>query len=435
MAKYTGKETLLDYIKSDIPDGDHTFQTTANNELVDINVEFINYYDDIVWTGIDNAGNDTPDERMLVLKFHKNLTVAEGAILRPTTRKKGMFIYVKGKLENRGTISMTARGAIAEGQNVYICKDEDRQIQFVPATGSTGGARVGRNSNGSTRGNKGQDGINRSTGGGGSGAVRRGDTSSAWFYSGAGGQGTSYSGGSGGGGCAGTGDIGQSAEAGASNGGKGGNARARTTTNWHYSAGGGAGNPGGKPAISGSRVTAYPGEDGTGGLLIIYASQIINNGIIQANGSDGGSATKTGSKIHTTGGGGSGGGSVNLFFTQLIKEGIIEAKGGSGGVGKSANGGSGGNGSITITIIREDSNSHLIKDGEKTYTFDLINQEWIPIDPSQKNFENVGIVNLGNLIVNTSKVVNFKNKLGNGQMFKEPVNFRAYRVIKNISIA
>lgn len=36
MAKYTGKETLLDYIKSDIPDGDHTFQTTANNELVDI---------------------------------------------------------------------------------------------------------------------------------------------------------------------------------------------------------------------------------------------------------------------------------------------------------------------------------------------------------------------------------------------------------------
>ena len=344
-----------------------------------------------------------------------------------------MFIYVKGKLENHDVISMTARGARAEGQNVYICKDEDGQIQFIPAVGGEGGARVGRNSDGPTRGNKGQDGINRSTGGGGSGGVRRGKTNSTWFYSGAGGQGTSYSGGSGGGGCAGTGNIGQSAEAGASNGGKGGNARARKTTEWNYSAGGGAGNPGGKPAISGSGLTAYPGKDGTGGLLIIHASQIINNGIIQANGSDGGSATTTGEYIHTTGGGGSGGGSVNLFFTQLIEEGIIEAKGGSGGVGSSSSGGPGGDGSVVLTKL--DINNHLIKDGKNTYTFDSINQEWIPIDPSQKNFENVGIVNLDNLIANTSKVVNFKNKLGNGQMFKEPVNFRAYRAINNIRIA
>lgn len=434
MAKYTGKETLLDYIKSDIPDGDHTFQTTANNELVDIDVEFINYYDDIVWTGIDNAGNDTPDERMLVLKFHKNLTIAEEAILGPTTRKKGMFIYVKGKLENRGTISMTSRGARAEGQNVYICKDEDGQIQFIPAVGGEGGEGVYIPNQTSKPGNNGANGKSRETGGGGSGG---GCTWNATAHTGSGASGTSYSGGSGGGAVSINNDSGSKYSEGYGAdlyGGRGGNGLSfrGPASSSSYSAAGGAGNPGGVGnGVGGGE--AYNGETGTGGLLIVVCKDLINYKNIESHGCEGGGtsiSTKRGA-----GGGGSGGGSINLFYSNTINEGLIEAYGGQGGVGSRVNGGSGGNGSITITKIREDSNSHLIKDGEKTYTFDLINQEWIPIDLSQKNFENVGIVNLGNLIVNTSKVVNFKNKLGGGQMFKEPVNFRAYRAINNIRIA
>ena len=53
---------------------------------------------------------------------------------------------------------------------------------------------------------------------------------------------------------------------------------------------------------------------------------------------------------------------------------------------------------------------------------------------NQENFKNKGIINLDNLIQNTTKTINFKNKLGNGKMFKKPVNFKAYKVINNINV-
>ncbi len=58
----------------------------------------------------------------------------------------------------------------------------------------------------------------------------------------------------------------------------------------------GAGNPGGLGQVNVSKAA----ENGTGGLLIIYAKDIINNtGTISSNGSAGGNG-------YRTGGGGSG---------------------------------------------------------------------------------------------------------------------------------
>jgi hypothetical protein len=111
----------------------------------------------------------------------------------------GMFIYCTGTITNKGTISMTARGAKAEGQNVYLWKNKNNKYEYVPKEGSIGGEAIYFASyNGTKNGLKGEDGVERGTGGGGSGAVRHWINESGW--SGKGGTGTSYSGGAGGGG-------------------------------------------------------------------------------------------------------------------------------------------------------------------------------------------------------------------------------------------
>ena len=51
-----------------------------------------------------------------------------------------MYIYCTGTLTNNGTISMTARGAKAEGQNVYLFKNLDNTYEFVPIVGGIGAA-------------------------------------------------------------------------------------------------------------------------------------------------------------------------------------------------------------------------------------------------------------------------------------------------------
>lgn len=91
------------------------------------------------------------------------------------------------------------------------------------------------------------------------------------------------------------------------------------------------------------------GSKGTGGLMIIFASEFSNFGIIESNGSDGGTGSNAG-------GGGSGAGSINIFYKELIKKGTVMANGGKRGANNSniwrkAEGGAGGAGSITITNI------------------------------------------------------------------------------------
>ena len=72
-----------------------------------------------------------------------------------------------------------------------------------------------------------------------------------------------------------------------------------------YGAGGGAGNSGGKSI----RSYSSHGQNGTGGLLVIFTNEFLNENIISSNGSNGGYA-------YRAGGGGSGGGSINIFYQQ-----------------------------------------------------------------------------------------------------------------------
>ena len=212
---------------------------------------------------------------MVVLKVNGDLTINEEAKLTAYASKngyggpKGMMIYCTGTLTNNGTISMTARGAKAEGKNVYLWKNSDNSYEFVPAVGAEGGVKsqvVGNSIFGgrySKIGNSGKNATSRQTAGGGSGTALCTDTSDR---------------------CAATMVQGQyiTAKNGNINGGAGGNG----VGNYNDEDGGGAGNPGG---TGGADITKA--ENGTGGLLIIYANNIINNSIIEANGSNGGTGS------------------------------------------------------------------------------------------------------------------------------------------------
>lgn len=317
---------------NDVNDG--VYPVTVNGETYSL--EVYNFNDDIEYTSTPVLGDNTPDSTMLVLKYHKNLTVGTGVVVSPQVRKKGMYICVKGTLSNNGEITMTARGAIAAGQNVYLWKNLEGTYEYIPAVGGTGAARVSRSSDGETAGIKGTNGTNRQTGGGGSGSACRWATATS--YSGAGAAGTSYSGGAGGGGCSARNSGSWAAVAGAINGGAGGAGLTKRDNSTTYKAGGGAGNNGGLGSLNNSATATLKGADGTGGLLIIYTDTLVNNATISSNGSKGG-----GDGTHAEGGS-SGAGSINIFVKNNTTQGTLKAE-------SSANlqGGAGGNGSITVT--------------------------------------------------------------------------------------
>ena len=150
----------------------------------------------------DVANANEYAKNMIVLKVNGDLTIEDGVTLTSYASKdgfggtKGMFIYCTGTLTNNGTISMTARGAKAEGQNVYLWKNVDNSYEYVPAIGANGGVSTGGYEM-KCGGINGSNGKDRKTGGGGSGSCYTGFNKTA--YSGAGSKGTSYSGGTGGG--------------------------------------------------------------------------------------------------------------------------------------------------------------------------------------------------------------------------------------------
>ena len=154
----------------------------------------------------DVATQTEEAKNSVLLKVNGNLTVDEGITLTSCKSSngyggpKGMIIYCTGTFTNNGTTSMTARGAKAQGEDIYLWKNQDNSYEYVPANGADGGGSIeiyngaGRWSN--SNGKSGINGINRTTGGGGGGACRAWAT---WAVSGAGSKGTSFSGGSGGG--------------------------------------------------------------------------------------------------------------------------------------------------------------------------------------------------------------------------------------------
>ena len=181
-----------------------------------------------------DAGTNTANAtNTVLLKVNGNLTINSGVTLTSIKNSdgyggpKGLLIYCTGTITNNGTISMTARGAKAEGQNVYLWKNGDGTFEYVPSTGAGGGNGIKGNE---VKGATGLNGIGRQTGGGGSGAVRYSTSKS-------GSAGTSYSGGSGSGG-----SCEEIAGAGGANGGSGGHGARGNSTNG-LNGGGGAGNP------------------------------------------------------------------------------------------------------------------------------------------------------------------------------------------------
>lgn len=83
------------------------------------------------------------------------------------------------------------------------------------------------------------------------------------------------------------------------------------------------GNPGGKGMINVAQTTSMSGTNGTGGLLAIYANNLVNNSVIESKGSKGGDGYNYGGQ-----GGSSGGGSINIFYNTLANTSTIDASGG-----------------------------------------------------------------------------------------------------------
>ena len=324
----------------ELPNGDYSITVSTGTETITYPIELINYYSDTVISSNVSLGDTSTTKKMLVVKFHKNLTVNASVTVTATnvsslTYKKGMYIYVGGTLTNNGKITMTGRGTYNQaGENVYLYKNSNLTYEMVPAIGASGGAAVSLTNAPDDRksGNPGGAGTLRKTGGGGSGGVFNNVSGTA--VSGVGGAGTSYSGGAGGGATTFRGSGTYGGYAGSSIGGAGGAGHSNNYSNTGgYSAGGGAGNLGGA-GVGTSCCTHSSGANGTGGLLIISANKIINTGVIAATGVSGGYGSGAS-------GGSSGGGSINIFVkedysstgTVSANDTVAQSYGGRGGAG------------------------------------------------------------------------------------------------------
>lgn len=339
-------ESILSNIKNSKLENESYGGILVNEELYRTHVYSYSgnqeWSEDMIFGDENDIATDTEyAKNTIVVKVDGDLTIDEGVTVTTVNSNyggpKGLILYVTGNLINNGTISMTAKGAKAPGQNIYLLKNSNASYEYVPAIGAVGGAyRTGKGGISTAyHGYTPTAATDRKTGGGGGGGMI---ANSKTTTSGSGGTGTSYSGGAGGGGAY----YGATAGAGSSIGGAGGNGAANSQ--YKYGSGGGAGNPIGKCVSNCSAAT-----NGTGGLLVIYADNFTNNGSITSNGSKGGNA-------YRAGGGGSGGGSINIFYNTLTEKGTITANGGSYGVGtrsssERSNGGSGGAGTVTLGSI------------------------------------------------------------------------------------
>ena len=257
-----------------------------------------------------------------VVRTYNNFTVNSGHTVTPTLRCKGLYLNILGDLIVNGTLSMTARGAKAEGKYVIIDKmskliyfsNEQPDNQLLSSEQYSLINKIGGlSSTYSLSGNIANSGINGACGAGGH------------HYNTKAGSGTSFSGGAGAGaGCTYySGDSythadGYPAE---ENGGAGGKGWRYGGENAAYGGGSGAGNPAGTHPYS----TSFKGQDGTGGLMILFVQGNIiigSSGSIQSNGSKGGNGDLgvDGSRYGSGAGGGSGGGAIHIFHKKDISD-------------------------------------------------------------------------------------------------------------------
>lgn len=297
-------ETALESITAEV-------ETGPVEEKINYEMRIYRFPNDITITSGQTIQLGDPDDvatstdeakRMVVAIFEGNLTVEQEATLTAIASTsgyggpKGMFICVKGELQNNGIITMTARGAKATGENVYLYSSNSTQWEFVPKDGATAGTARTMNtatSSWSIKGIPGNPGEGRQTGGGGQGGMRKTNNATTQKVKGGiGTAGTSYSGGSGGGGATlNNTDVNFDGGAGTANGGAGGKGVVKYSGSAGSIAAGGAGNPGGNYGLTGqdtnnaTTLSKIKGRSGTGGLLIIYGDKVLNNGTISSNGS------------------------------------------------------------------------------------------------------------------------------------------------------
>lgn len=267
-----------------------------------------------------------------------DLTIDAGVIFTPEVRKLFMMVYVTGDLILNGQISMTRRGANHSGDlysggftapsDIYV-----KSGAIIPALGGEGGAWIQSDNATGRTGNALSGG---SGGGGGGGTCWSSSYGPADAGGGAGAQGTCFSGGPGGGGSrAASHELGDAGP----NGGFGG------PTPGDYAAGGVGGSGAGNISPTsrepyGLTGASRPGENGTGGTLIVaVAGSISGSGSLTSAGGKGGNSTGDASA-----GGGSGGGIV-LQMTDSITKAATSVSGGARGTsGYRGSGGIGGAG-------------------------------------------------------------------------------------------
>ncbi|MDE5831056.1 MAG: hypothetical protein K2H53_05490 [Clostridia bacterium] len=156
-------ESIIQGVKDcDLPDGTYNFKVTGTtdgttNQTITYRVEIINAYGDTTYDTSVSLGDATTERKMLVVKYHGNLTINSGVtvIARAIsttfagkafdiTYKKGMYLCVMGDLVNNGTITMTGRGTYNQGgENVYLWKNMkwdniQNKYEYVPAAGAGG---------------------------------------------------------------------------------------------------------------------------------------------------------------------------------------------------------------------------------------------------------------------------------------------------------
>jgi hypothetical protein len=310
-----------------------------------------------------------------------DLTINYGHTLSVSNRNKGLFVYCQGNAYIAGTLSMTGKGAYANpvsagvsstglrlarmktgGSETLSASDvngfgsalisaEANQdgisgngsIYSIARTGGAGGAQVYGASDVCTIGNSGSILTNGTGGGGSGGACDK-------CYSGYGTAGTCFGGGAGG-----AGSTSRTAQGNAAlYGGQGGICPYPSDSN--YGGGGGAGNPGGTGYSRKTSYPCYPGEDGTGGIIVLFVAgnlTIASTGIIEAQGLKGGNAS---SPYYPGGGGSSGGGRIIILYAGTYSNsGTITCAGGIRstvtGQYTQGRGGAGGAGKITIDQI------------------------------------------------------------------------------------
>ncbi len=121
---------------------DEIYDAKIYNIVGDVNIDM----NTVFGSAEDVGASNKYAQNMIVLKVKGNLTIEKGTTVTSYNSAyggpKGMLLYVTGDIINEGTISMTARGAYAEGQNIYLWCNSDNNYELVPKDGANGGAAI-----------------------------------------------------------------------------------------------------------------------------------------------------------------------------------------------------------------------------------------------------------------------------------------------------